>query len=296
MRIATRTLYSDLQQRLQRLTEQREAVHEKLATQKKINRPSDDPVGAIEVLGYRNALSQMEQYLRNLDSGKRWLQSGESALEHTGEAITRAKEIAVQMANDSQNAETRASGAVEVGHLLDQVIDLANTEVGGRYLFAGYRTAAAPFVKFNNGSIDTAQYIGDTHDFQIVIGNNETLTAGRNGQTVFMDSGLLDTLGALKKGLEDNDVAAIQQSLDGLDQALDHINNQTADIGARANRLDVRQGILDTLSADFKEQLSRVEDGDLAELSIELNQIQVAYQAVLLSTARVGEVSLTNYL
>jgi flagellar hook-associated protein 3 FlgL len=201
------------------------------------------------------------------------------------------------MANASQNAQTRAATAAEVGQLLDQAIALANSQVGGRYVFAGYQTGTTPFVKFNNGTIDTAQYLGDpVNDFQIAIDHNENLTVGRNGQAVFMVSGLFDTLGNLKKALEGNDTAGIQSSLDGLDNALDHINNQMADIGARANRLEMRQGILDSLSLDFTEQLSLVEDADLAELSIELNQVQLAYQAVLLSTARLGELSLTNYL
>ena len=57
--------------------------------------------------------------------------------------------------------------ATEVGHLLDQAISLGNTQVGGKYVFAGYRTGNDAFVKFNNGTIDTAQYNGDGNDFQV---------------------------------------------------------------------------------------------------------------------------------
>lgn len=297
MRIATDTMFIDMRRRIQELAEGMKSVNERLSSQKKINRPSDDPVGAASALGYRTLLAQMEQYGRNLNTGQTWLQTGEAALGNTVDLVVRAKEIAVQMANASQSAQTRASTAAEVGQLLDQAIALANSQAGGRYIFAGFQTGTTPFVRFNNGTIDTAQYVGDPiNDFQVAIDNNENLTVGRNGQAVFMDSGLFDTLGNLKKALEDNDTAGIQSALDGLDQALDHINNQMADIGARANRLEMRQGILDSLSIDFTEQLSHVEDADLAELSIELNQVQLAYQAVLLSTARLGELSLTNYL
>jgi flagellar hook-associated protein 3 FlgL len=296
MRIATSSIFNDMKQRLQVLAEGQKTVNERLASQKKINRPSDDPVGAAGALGYRTLLSQMEQYDRNLNSAKNWLQTSEAALTGMDDVVARAKELAVQMANAGQNAQTRAGAAVEVGHLLDQAVSLANSQSDGRYVFAGYQTGTVPFVKTNNGTIDTARYDGDGNDFQVASGKEETLVAGRNGQTVFMDSGLFDTLGSLKKALEDNDVTVIQQSLDGLDRAFDHFNNQTADIGARANRLEMRQGILDSLAMDFTEQLSQVEDADIAELSIELNQVQMAYQAVLLSTARVGELSLTNYL
>ena len=111
-----------------------------------------------------------------------------------------------------------------------------------------------------------------------------------------MDSTLFDTLGGLKLALETNDVGGIQQALTGLDGSLDHFNDQLADVGARANRLETRQGILQTMTLDFKEQLSEVEDADIAEMSIELKQVEMAYQAALMTTARVGNLSLTNYM
>ena len=67
-------------------------------------------------------------------------------------------------------------------------------------------------------------------------------------------------------------------------------------MGARANRLETRQGILQTMTLDFKEQLSDIEDADIAEMSIELKQVEMAYQAALMTTARVGNLSLTNYM
>ena len=296
MRIATSTLFDSLERRIQQLTEGLNTVNEKLSSQKKINRPSDNPVGAASAIGYRNLLSQVDQYGRNLNTGKTWMDSSETALTQSQDVMTRAKEIAVQMANGTQSAATRSNMATEVGHLLDQAISLGNTKVGGNYIFAGYKTGTTPFVKINNGTIDTAQYNGEGNDFQVAIGQGETLAVGRNGQTVFMDSTLFDTLGGLKKALEDNNVAGIQQAMTGLDTSLDHFNNQLADVGARANRLETRQGILQNMTLNFKEQLSQVEDADVAEMSIELKQVEMAYQAALMTTARVGNLSLTNYM
>ncbi len=296
MRIATSTLYDSLERRIQQLTEGLNTVNEKLSSQKKINRPSDDPLGAASAIGYRNLLSQVDQYGRNLNTGKSWMDSSESALSQSQDVVTRAKEIAVQMANGAQSAATRSNMAIEVSHLLDQAISLGNTQVGGKYIFAGYQTGTAPFTKMNNGTIDTAQYNGEGNDFQVAIGQGETLAIGRNGQTVFMNSTLFDTLGGLKQALEDNNVTGIQQAMTGLDSALDHFNNQLADVGARANRLETRQGILQNMTLNFTEQLSQVEDADIAKMSIDLSQVQMAYQATLMTTAQVGKLSLINYM
>ncbi len=296
MRIATSTLFDSLERRIQQLTEGLNTVNEKLSSQKKINRPSDDPLGAASAIGYRNLLSQVDQYGRNLNTGKSWMDSSESALSQSQDVVTRAKEIAVQMANGAQSAATRSNMAIEVGHLLDQAISLGNTQVGGKYIFAGFQTGKAPFAKVNNGTIDTAQYNGEGNDFQVAIGQGETLAIGRNGQTVFMNSTLFDTLGGLKQALEDNNVTGIQQAMTGLDSALDHFNNQLADVGARANRLETRQGILQNMTLNFTEQLSQVEDADIAKMSIDLAQVQMAYQATLMTTAQVGKLSLINYM
>jgi flagellar hook-associated protein 3 FlgL len=296
MRIATSTLFDGLERRIQQLTEGLNTVTEKLASQKTINRPSDNPLGAASAIGYRNLLSQVAQYGRNLNIGKSWMDSSESALSQSQDVVIRAKEIAVQMANAGQSAATRSNMATEVDHLLDQAISLGNSQVGGKYIFSGYQTGTASFVKFNNGTIDTAQYNGDGNDFQVAIGQGETLAVGRNGQTVFMDSTLFDTLGGLKLALESNDLTGIQQALTDLDGSLDHFNDQLADVGARANRLETRQSILQNMTLDFKEQLSLVEDADIAEMSIELKQVEMAYQAALLTTSRVGNLSLTNYM
>jgi len=296
MRIATSTLFDSLERRIQQLTEDLNTVNEKLSSQKKINRPSDDPLGAASAIGYRNLLSQVDQYGRNLNTGKSWMDSSESALSQSQDVVTRAKEIAVQMANGTQSAATRSSAATEVGQLLDQAISLGNTQVGGKYIFAGYQTGTAPLVRINNGTIDTAQYNGDGNDFQVAIGQGETLTVGRNGQTVFMNSAFFDTLGGLKKALEDNNVAGIQQATTGLDSALNYFNNQLADVGARANRLETRQGILQNMTLTITDQLSRVEDADMAEMSVQLAQVQMAYQATLMTTAQVGKLSLVDYM
>ncbi len=79
-----------------------------------------------------------------------------------------------------------------------------------------------------------------------------------------MNSTLFDTLGGLKKALEDNDVAGIQQAMTGLDSAsITLIINWRR--GGPANRLETRQSILQNMTLNFTEQLSQVEDADVAE-------------------------------
>ncbi len=296
MRIGTRSLYEGIQQRLSRFSVDLNNLSEKISTGKNINRPSDDPIGLVDSLQLKTTLAQLDQYSRNVESGTAWLNLSETALNQTLDLIGRSKEITVQMVSDNQGAENRARAATEVGNLLDQAVSFGNSRLGGRYIFAGYKTKTVPFSKVTLGGIETAQYNGDTNNFQIQIGKSENLTIGRNGETVFMDSGLFDTLGNLKKALEDNNTAGISQQLDNLKTAEDSINNQIADIGARANRLDAKHQAIQELTFDLQERISQVEDIDLAEVTIKLKAKELAYQAALMTAAKINQMTLLNYL
>jgi flagellar hook-associated protein 3 FlgL len=296
MRVSTRLMNQGLQGRIQRLSVDLTNLNEKIASGKVINRPSDSPTGVVDSMAIKSSLSQIEQYQRGIQTGVSWLNLRESALGNIQELVARAREIGTQMGSDTQNADTRASGATEVGQLLEEAIALANSELGGNYIFAGYRIKTAPFTATIVGGIETAQYLGDTNDFKIQIGKDDTVVVGRNGQTTLMDSNLFTVLGTLKKALEDNDGETIRQQLDQLKTADDYLNNEIADTGAKANGLDIKDAIWSDLTLNLKVRLSTIEDADLAELVTELKQKELAYQAALTSSVRLMDLSILNYL
>lgn len=296
MRVGTRSIYYSMEQNLLRLSSELSRLNERLATGKKIEKPSDDPMGAAQVMRLRSTLSRAEQYERNLKGGKAWLEQSESTLSQVLDIAGRARELAIQMANDTQNAQNRADAATEIGHLLDEAISLANTELGGRYLFSGYATKTRPFSRVTVGGIETARYDGDSQDFRIQIGKDEYLSIGKSGDAVFGDSRLFDILGTLKKALEENDGSTIGEEIDRLKEAEDHLSNEIADVGSKASRLEARLESLADLNLQLTERISEVEDGDYAALIIELKEKELAYEATLASSARVSELSLLDYL
>lgn len=296
MRVATRSFYQSVQERILRLSGDLKRINEKVSSGKNVSRPSDDPLSLIEGLGLKGNLSQIEQYQRNMKRGESWLTLSESVLSQTLHLVDRAQEIAIQMASDTQSGETRAYAATEVGHLLDQAISLGNTRLGGSYIFSGYRTETVPFLKATIGGIETAQYNGDENDFRIPIGKGEELTVGKNGQSVWMNSGIFGALGSLKRALENNDRSAISQQIDQLKGVQNRLNNEIADIGARTSRLEGKREILNHLDLNLKERLSQVEDADYAKVIVELRAKEMAYQAALLSATRIAELTILNYI
>ncbi len=296
MRVATRSFYQSIQERILRLTDDLRKINEKVSSGKNLNRPSDDPLSLIDALKLKTGLSQLEQYQRNMKRGESWLNLSESVLSQALQLVEHAQEIAVQMASDTQSAETRAYAATEIGHLLDQAISLGNTTLGGAFIFSGYRTNTAPFSKAVVNGIETVNYNGDRYNFEILIGKGDPLTVGKNGETVWMNSRIFNALLSLKRALETNDLNGIQQGMGELRSVHNYLNNEIADIGARTSRLEGKREILNQLDVNLRDRLSQVEDADYARVIVELREKELAYQAALLSSTRIAELTILNYL
>ena len=118
---------------------------EKMASQKTINRPSDDPLGMSRILTYRKSQASAKQYSENIDSSKAWITMTESKLTGANDLLVRAKEIALSQTTATASAETREIAAVEVQQIIEQMRTLANSQYGDRYLFSGTKVDEAPF-------------------------------------------------------------------------------------------------------------------------------------------------------
>jgi len=181
MRVSDQMLFHSVIAHLQRQTKSLIHLQEQVATEKRINRPSDDPVGQPLVLNYAKTLAATEQYLRNIGRGESYITSSESALQTVQDQLQRARELAVQMANDTNSAADRATAAIEVREIFDQLVAAANTSVEGRYLFAGNETGTIPFV-------DHGHYIGTAVALPV------TITAGLNDQLTLSVDGVSSTV------------------------------------------------------------------------------------------------------
>lgn len=120
-------------------------VQERLSSGKRINRPSDDPLGAIKTLDYRTIVSNIDRFLRNVSFGNTWVNQIDSVMSNMGNLVSRAKSLAISQASDTADATSRRGTAQEVEGLLRQMINLANTQVGENYVFGGSITNRAPF-------------------------------------------------------------------------------------------------------------------------------------------------------
>ncbi|MGD8512996.1 MAG: flagellar hook-associated protein FlgL [Deltaproteobacteria bacterium] len=290
-------IYDTIKLRLSKITEELNKANTVVATGKRILKLSDDPVGLTQGLNIKSALSNIEQMGRNITLGKSWLAASESAMSQVQDVISEAKTLSVQMANSSIDASERRSAAETVQNLLEELVSLANTEVNGRYIFAGSETDTT---SFNLESDNTVTYHGDNNAFTVKIGKDATVEVGSDGEAVFGTLGQPDDVfrafDELKTALENNDISGIQAAMSDLDSRFDHVASKISDIGSKMLRMEMKENIFQDLDLTNTERLSRIEDADITEAILDLQAKELAYQAALSSASKVLQMSLLDYM
>jgi flagellar hook-associated protein 3 FlgL len=130
---------------LQRQSSQLFNVQTEIATQKRLNKPSDDPAGMARVLDYRSQIAVIEQYLHNINQGRTLVETNELTLDLIDELIGLAREFAQTHGNPDSSPAVRQLAANEVRNLYQQVVELINTKSGSDYIFSGHQTDTPSF-------------------------------------------------------------------------------------------------------------------------------------------------------
>lgn len=289
MRITNKMFYdrflSDMQKNMEVIFKSKE----QLSTGKKINRPSDDPTAMSRIVDYKTQISVIGEYKRAIDSAKSSIEAMNSSLLSVSNIMVRARELALQGATGTIDANSRRMIAREVGVLLESAIGIANTRVGDKYIFSGYKSDSAPIAS-------TGAFVSDSNAVEINI--SPTITIGINipANNLFNDStsplappppydtnadrSVLPALNTLKLALERNDVPIIQTSLSNIDRVSGIVLQTMAEVGARLNKLDAIEKLHDDREYNINTYLSTDQDADIPKLVSEMSQRQAALESL----------------
>jgi flagellar hook-associated protein 3 FlgL len=115
---------------------------EQFTSEKKIQRPSDDPTVAVRALKYRSTVAQITQYVeKNVQDAMSWMDTTESALKNINSILVNMKGYLNEGANDYLASDERASVLSVLQQYVSSIFeDEANSDYSGRYVFTGYRT------------------------------------------------------------------------------------------------------------------------------------------------------------
>ncbi len=116
-------------------------LNNQMTSQKKISRPSEDPVIAIRALRLRSNLSELNQYYeRNIPDAHSWIEVTEGALKNMETILDNVYVQCEYGSTDTLNEEDRAAILKNLQSLRKQVYNEGNADCAGRYVFTGYKT------------------------------------------------------------------------------------------------------------------------------------------------------------
>lgn len=295
MRITQTMLQDNMLRNLFASQKEMDKYFTQIYTGKKIRRPSEDPVIAMRGIGYRTELTEIEQYKRNASGVWKWMDHADDALDKATKVMHRMEELAVQAANDPMTQSERESIAKEVEELRDQMVDIANTNVNGRYIFNGTDTDAKPITKDNDGNWRINVGNGRNEEVQVEIAKGITIPININPDQVF-DQELLDDMNEFIGALKENDQAIIEESIGKLNKGMTDIVQGRAELGARMNRLELIEDRLEH-QAIIAEDIMKTNEGvDFEETVTNLLTQEVIHRAALSAGAKIIQPSLVDFL
>lgn len=297
MRVTQSMLNRQLLQNLRNNNERLQKYQDMMATGKRLSKPSDDPVGVSFAMRYESKLGRNEQYLRNLDTAKSLLESADSTVSKVNDILQRARELAVQGANDTTPLDAKKAIASEMDQLYQEVVHLANTKFNGRYIFNGQRTDITPYTELNAPNENT-----DTHDIVLAVSDGVNMSANVTGQQIFgkdmtqETDNLFAVLKQLSTDLNSDNATGVSQTIGLIDSRMDKIQNTWAEIGARQNRLELINNRLTDEKTNLTQLRSQTEDADMAEVIMNFTNQENVQKAALSAGARVIQPSLVDFL
>ena len=287
-----RRLLSDLRASTQRIA----TAQRQIASGRRIDKPSDDPLATHNALRLRAELGGIQQDKRTISDTKGWLDTTDSALATITDVVHRARDLALAGANGAIGQTERNKLADEVDQLIETAKSAANSSYGGRYVFGGQDTDDPPYTP---GAVDT--YDGDGGVIARQIGPGVSVQINIPGVNILgngtADTKLLTTLRTLAADLRGGNLPGLRgPALNSLETNLEDVTSARGVVGALSTRLESAETRLAQVEESTLSLLSENEDTDIAKAMIDLTTQQSVYQAALQSGQALIQPSLLDFL
>ncbi len=275
---------------LSRLKTRMADAEERASTGLRIQLPSDAP----EIWTSMNRLRAEQQdqvtYMANADRGETWLAASENALKTVSDILKRVKERAIQLGSDTISAEDRTNGANEINALRQELIDVANTQLDGRYLFSGTALNVAAFDQ--NGVYQGSNEIPDMQ-----VGRDTRVSTGYDGSQVLQGAvNTFQVLSDLSTALAANDSTAVRNMISTVDAGIEQNIQWWEENGYRTATMDDMKQIASNLDMLSQNQLGNLVNADPAQSFTELAELRSNYEATLAVVGSSRSTNLFNYI
>ena len=261
---------------------------------------SDQPDEVSSLLQARAQLSAAQQVSTNLGSYTTEVQTADSSISSAIQLFDQVQTLAAEGANGTQTASSRAQLATQLQSIEQQMVGLANTQVNGRYIFAGDADQTQPYTFDATQNDPVSAYQGSSSSRVAMAANGTTFPVALTAQQIFDSSdpstNVFTAINGLVAALNNNDQAGVETAANGLSNAASYMNQQLAFYGNAENNLSAASNSAQTQITGLQTQISNLQDTNMTATITDMTQAQIQEQAALGSEAQIPRQTLFDFL
>jgi len=261
---------------------------------------SDAPDQVSQLLQTKATLSAAQQIDQNLVNVKAQVDSSETALQSAVSLVEQAQTLGAQGQSGFNSPTTQQTVANQLGTVLQQLVTVANTQVGGRYVFAGDSDQTQPYTIDLTQSSPVSAYAGTPSTRQVQSADGSTFSVAKTAQDIFDNpdptQSVFQSIVSLRAAVLSGDSTAITAALGNVGTANTYVNQQLAFYGNVQNQVTNATNFGASYETQLTAQISGIQDADLTQAITEFTQANTQEQAALSAEAKVPHQSLFSYL
>lgn len=297
MRVSFQTGFISALADIQRTSEQMLQAQQQVSSGKRIQVPSDDPLGASGAVTEYAALSSIDRYSRTDDSVTSRLSVVDTVLSDVIDKLTEAQTAATGALGDTATTAQREAAARELAGIRDALYGDLNTNYRGVYLFSGTKSTTPPFQRNPDDSVGA--YQGNTSTISVDVDRSSTVQITFDGSTLTQGTDPQDvftTIENLRNDILAGNTPNIQAGIDALKRTFDRATRMQTEVGTDEKALADQKSRLSSETLGAQARLSKLTDANMAEAISALSRAQTGYQAALGATSTMAKQSLMDYL
>lgn len=307
-----------------------QTINNQLTTGKSVSKPSDDPYKVARSMQLNTDINTNKQYDENIKDTTNFLSSTDTTLGQVTTIMQRIRELMVSSGNAAYGSSEKGAISDEVNQRVEELGEVLNTNFDGKYIFGGTKTGSKPIGittdpatgqkglmyidkegnELSPLSTDTnvqnqLKMIGANLSVEVSQGVKMDYSVNAKDILSFKDSSgntvdAMQLLTDITTNLNSSDPTAsskvINENLASVDLVVSNLLKLRAEVGAKQNRMDSAQTRNEDENSNMTDILSKTEDIDFTEKTIQYSMAQTVYSAALQVSAKVLPKTLMDYL
>ena len=322
MRVTNSMLSKSFLRDLNRNQNNLKKINNQLSSGKEISRPSDNPYKAARSMQLSSDIKAAIQYNENIKDTTNWLDTTDTALQQLEKSFQRIRELMVSAGNAAYGSDEKKAIKDEINEKVNEIAQILNTNFDGKYIFGGTKVNSKPVAVQADGTTGNNKLYYSSSDGTIIadpstsnememlasgliveisqgvtmkynVSSTEILEFGEGANKV----NVMNLLTDITNSLDSEDSSEVTGNLlSQMDSTISNLLKIMSEVGAKQNRMEAAATQNEDQILNLKDVLSKTEDIDFAEKTIEASVAQTVYMASLQVSARIIQPTLLDFL